>query len=65
MCDINGCAAHQSMAPIALADKDRRAFLKGAAALPLATVLFYPELARASAEGMHCLLYTSPSPRDA
>ncbi|MCC2112316.1 MAG: dienelactone hydrolase family protein [Hyphomicrobiales bacterium] len=47
MCDLDGCGTHNNMPPIALSETDRRAFLIGAASLPLATILFYPELAAA------------------
>lgn len=49
MCDLDGCGAHRDMPPIVVADEERRAFLKGLAALPLAAVLFDPVLARAQA----------------
>ena len=49
MCDLDGCGAHREMPPIIVPDAERRAFLKGLAALPLAAVLFDPALARAKA----------------
>ena len=49
MCDLHGCGAQRDMPPIVVADAQRRAFLKGLAALPLAAVLFDPILARAQA----------------
>ncbi len=49
MCDIFGCGEHDDMPPIELTDKARRQFLAGSASLPLAAILFYPELARAQA----------------
>lgn len=52
MCDISGCATAQAMPPIKLSGAARRAFLKGAASLPLSTVLFYPELAKAQASSL-------------
>ena len=48
MCEITGCGKHRNMPPILLSDVDRRLFLRGLATLPLATVLAYPELSRAS-----------------
>jgi carboxymethylenebutenolidase len=50
MCDLDGCGAHRDMPPIVVPDEERRAFLKGLVALPLAAVLFDPILARAQAE---------------
>jgi carboxymethylenebutenolidase len=52
MCDLEGCGAHKEMPPIVIPDEDRRAFLKGLVALPLAAVLFEPVLARAQADRM-------------
>ena len=49
MCDLDGCGTHNDMPPIVVAETDRRAFLIGAASLPLAAILFHPELAAASA----------------
>lgn len=49
MCDLDACGAHDDMPPIVIPDGERRAFLKGLAALPLAAVLFDPVLARAQA----------------
>ncbi|PLX36302.1 MAG: dienelactone hydrolase [Hyphomicrobiales bacterium] len=53
MCDEIGCGADFShMPPIEIPDADRRAFLAGVAALPLAAVLFDPTLAAAAADGL-------------
>ncbi len=52
MCEIKGCGAHQSMPPINVSPEERRLFLKGIAALPLATVLATPELTHAAANGL-------------
>ena len=49
MCEITGCGSHQELPPIELSSGDRRKFLKGLVTLPLATVLAYPDLARAAA----------------
>ncbi len=49
MCDLDGCGTHNKMPPIVVSETDRRAFLVGAASLPLATILFHPELAAAQA----------------
>lgn len=47
MCDLFGCGDQPSNKPLPLvSDTQRRNFLKGAAVLPLATVLAYPELAQ-------------------
>lgn len=50
MCTIDGCGDQQDMPPIEVSETDRRAFMAGVAALPLATVLAYPDLARAQAD---------------
>ena len=49
MCDLDGCGTHNDMPPIVVKETDRRAFLIGAASLPLATILFHPDLAAAQA----------------
>lgn len=49
MCDLNGCGTQNHLPAIKLDSKQRRLFLQGLACLPLATVLAYPELARAAA----------------
>lgn len=49
MCDINGCGSHADLPPIKVDPEQRRLFLKGAASLPLATVLALPDLSRAAA----------------
>ena len=50
MCEVHGCdpSAAQT-APPTVTDESRRQFLQGLALLPLASVLFYPELAAAQA----------------
>lgn len=53
MCDLYGCGDKPSNKPLpVVSDVQRRNFLKGAAVLPLATVLAYPELARAQADAV-------------
>ncbi|WP_420550037.1 dienelactone hydrolase family protein [Curvivirga sp.] len=49
MCDIMSCNQDSDLPPIEITDDQRRTFLKGMAALPIATVLFHPELASAQA----------------
>jgi len=49
MCTIFGCGDDDETPKPELNDSDRRSFIKGAIALPLATVLAYPELAGAAA----------------
>lgn len=49
MCSIDGCGSDKKLPPIRVSETDRRAFIAGAISLPLATVLAYPELARAQA----------------
>ncbi len=48
MCELDNCLQNHAEKP-ALLDKDRRAFLAGTAALPLAVVLAYSELSHAAA----------------
>ncbi len=50
MCTLDGCGTSRNMPPIVVAEADRRAFLAGLAALPLAAVLADPALAQASAD---------------
>lgn len=53
MCDLYGCGDKPSNKPLPhVSDVQRRNFLKGVAVLPLATVLAYPELARAQADAV-------------
>jgi len=53
MCDLFGCGDQPSNKPLPrVGDEQRRNFLKGAAVLPLATVLAYPDLARAQADAV-------------
>ena len=49
MCQLDHCGMQQNLPPPELNDEDRRKFVKGLISLPLATVLFYPELAAAQA----------------
>jgi len=49
MCDLHGCGTQTDLPLIQLNSKQRRLFLQGLACLPLATVLSYPELAKAAA----------------
>lgn len=49
MCDLHGCGTQAQLPPIEIDSKQRRLFLQGLACLPLATVLAYPELAKAAA----------------
>lgn len=60
MCQLDGCGAQKQLPPIVLTDQDRRAFLAGAAVLPLATVLAYPELARAQAARLEPVTFPVP-----
>jgi carboxymethylenebutenolidase len=50
MCDLDGCGKAPLLPLPEVTDRQRRDFLKGAIALPLAAVLAYPELARAAGE---------------
>lgn len=49
MCEITGCGQQHNLPPINVDPQQRRLFLKGLVCLPLASVLAYPELARAAA----------------
>ncbi len=51
MCTIFGCGDDDNTPKPDLSNEQRRSFLKGAIALPLATVLAWPELASAAAKG--------------
>jgi len=62
MCDVKTCGTQSSTRPLpGLSDEDRRLFLKGLASLPLATVLAYPELARAAAARLEPVAIETPS----
>ena len=49
MCDLDGCNDHKDLPEIEIDPEERRLFLKGLAALPLASVLAFPELSQAAA----------------
>ena len=49
MCTLDGCGNAPELPPIPVSSAERRRFLAGLASLPLATVLSYPDLARAQA----------------
>lgn len=62
MCDLFGCGASPSKKPLPVVTEiERRAFLKGLAALPLASVLAYPDLARAAAGTTQAVTIDLPS----
>ncbi len=62
MCDLHGCGDTPSTKPLPKVSNDqRRAFMKGLAALPLATVLAYPDLAQAAGEGLTDVRVKTPS----
>ncbi len=48
MCELDNCLNNDEEKPV-LENQQRRAFLAGAISLPLATILAYPELAKAAA----------------
>lgn len=62
MCTLDGCGTKSDLPPIVVAEADRRAFLAGLAALPIAAVLADPALAQASATRVE--MVTIPTPRD-
>ena len=62
MCDIKTCGTASDPADRpALSAIDRRRFLAGVAALPLATVLAWPDLARAAADRLTSIEIPTPS----
>lgn len=62
MCDLFGCGDKPSNKPLPrVTDAERRNFIKGMAALPLATVLAYPDLARAAGDGLAEVVVPTPS----
>ena len=62
MCDAKGCSNNGIAPPLpALADGQRRRFLAGLASLPLATLLAYPNLARAAGERLERITIETPS----
>ena len=61
MCDMIECGAVSTKPLPKVSTVERRNFLKGAVALPLATVLAYPELAEAAASGLAPLSLETPS----
>ena len=62
MCTLDGCGTKSKLPPIVVAEADRRAFLAGLAALPIAAVLADPVLAQASADRVE--MVTIPTPKD-
>lgn len=65
MCTIDGCGSKSGLPSIELSETDRRAFLAGAASLPLATVLAFPELAAAQAARLEPVQVETQSGRKA
>lgn len=62
MCDLFGCGDAPSTKPLPQVSVDqRRNFLKGLAALPLATVLAYPDLAHAAGSDLADVRVKTPS----
>lgn len=62
MCNLLGCNESGMALPLpVVTDAERRAFLAGLAALPLATVLAWPDLARAAAAGLAPVSIDTPS----
>ena len=59
MCEITKCGSHNDMPPITVSTEQRRAFIKGLATLPLATVLAYPELSSAAADSTETITLTT------
>jgi len=66
MCDLKSCQTGATAGRLpAVSDEDRRRFLKGLVALPLATVLAYPDLARAAAARLEPVAVDTRSGRTA
>jgi carboxymethylenebutenolidase len=62
VCDLKGCGTNPDGRSLpGVTDVERRRFIKGLAGLPLATVLAYPELARAAAGRMKQVAVATPS----
>ena len=62
MCDVKGCGTTSEDRPLPeVSDLARRHFLMGLGSLPLATVLAYPELARAAAGRLEQVSVKTPS----
>jgi len=62
MCTLFGCDESGTARPMpVVTDAERRAFMLGLAALPLATVLAWPDLARAAAAGLAPVSIDTPS----
>lgn len=62
MCNLHGCGDGPSTKPKPeLSDIERRSFMKGAIALPLATVLAYPDMAKAAAQTTTPITIKTPS----
>jgi len=62
VCDLKKCGSDVSYGPLpTVSDRDRRRFLMGLASLPLATVLAYPEFARAAAGRLEDIAIETPS----
>ena len=62
MCNLFGCNETDADKPLpGVTDAERRAFVAGLAALPLATVLAWPDLARAAASGLAPVSIDTPS----
>ncbi len=62
MCTQDGCGTKSKLPPIVVPEADRRAFLAGLAALPIAAVLADPALAQATAARVE--MVTIPTPKD-
>jgi carboxymethylenebutenolidase len=62
MCTLEGCGTKSDLPPIVVPEADRRAFLAGLAALPIAAILADPVLAQASAAGVE--MVTIPTPKE-
>ncbi|MBO6578009.1 MAG: dienelactone hydrolase family protein [Thalassospira sp.] len=61
MCTLDGCGSHEHLGPPPKAtDEERRLFLKGAVALPLAVILADPMLAHAAGHGLDKVTITTP-----
>ena len=61
MCTLDGCGSHEHLGPPPKAtDEQRRLFLKGAVALPLAIVLADPILAHAQGAMLDKVTITTP-----
>ena len=60
MCSLEGCGSHAEMPPLIVPEAQRRDFLRGLIALPLAAVLSDKALAEAAASSLETVSLPIP-----